>query len=55
MDDCCPRCHAGVETILHMLRDCSLRKILWQQLRERVDNNSFFSLGLQDWLITNAF
>ncbi|XP_075669797.1 uncharacterized protein LOC142639522 [Castanea sativa] len=48
-NDYCPRCHVGVESILHMLRDCPLSKILWQQLRRWVDSSNFFTLSLQDW------
>ena len=54
MDACYPRCHGEVESILHLLRDCPLSKNVLHQLGRRVNNSNFFTLSLQEWLITNA-
>lgn len=54
VEACCPRCHREVESILHMLCDCPLSKVVWHQLGKRVDNSSFFTSSLQEWLNTNA-
>ena len=54
VDACYPRCHVKVESIFHMLRDCPVSKNVWLHLRGWVVNHNFFSLSLQDWLISNA-
>ena len=55
VDAYCPRCHVKEESILHMLRDCSFSKNVWQQLGGQVNILNFCSSSsLQDWLITNA-
>ena len=54
MDACCPRCHCEVESILHLLRDCLLSMNVWHHLGRQVNSSNFFSLSLQEWLITNA-
>ena len=45
----CPICHQALETIIHLLRDCSFAVNYWQNLgaNSRADS---FSMNLQDWL-----
>ena len=54
MDACYPQCHHEVESILHLLRDCPLSINVWHHLGRQVNSSNFFSLSLQDWLISNA-
>ena len=54
VDAYCPRCHVEAESILHMLCDCPVSKNVWLHLGRQVAKHNFFSLSLQDWLISNA-
>ena len=54
LDPLCPRCKKEPETIIHMLRDCTESKEIWERLGISVENGSFFSSDLHTWLTTNA-
>ncbi|CAN1250668.1 Putative ribonuclease H protein At1g65750, partial [Linum perenne] len=42
-DDVCSRCRAGPEDTLHVLRDCSFAKSIWQALIPTRDHQEFFT------------
>ena len=54
IDDTCPFCQEGVETVLHALRDCSWVRLIWRQLGVLPSNQDFWGLDLQDWLVYNG-
>ena len=54
IDDTCPFCQEGVETVLHGLRDCSWVRLIWRQLGVLPSNQDFWGLDLQDWLVYNG-
>lgn len=48
---CCPFCH-GMETLLHVLRDCPRAKNTWVHLVAPHHHHAFFSASLWDWMVT---
>ncbi|QHO25231.1 Putative ribonuclease H protein [Arachis hypogaea] len=52
-DNACPRCRQHEESILHLLRDCSYARRVWQRLIPANGIHSFFNTSLHDWLILN--
>ena len=54
IDDTCPLCQEGVETVMHALRDCSWVSLIWRQLGVPPSNQDFWRLDLQDWLVHNG-
>ena len=47
------RCKVGVEDSLHVLRDCMAAKHIWLAIVLFSLRDSFFSLDLKDWILTN--
>ena len=41
IDDTCPFCQEGVETVMHALRDCSWVRLIWRQLGVLPSNQDF--------------
>lgn len=50
---CCHCCSAKKEDVIHALRDCLDSKEVWLKFIPPGLHHSFFSLGLQEWLLTN--
>lgn len=51
--DVCQVCRGGVETILHVLRDCPAMEGIWNKLVPRTKRDAFFSMPLFEWLYRN--
>ena len=51
--DICTVCKGGVESILHVLRDCPAMAGIWQQIIPQRRRRQFFSQSLLEWLYTN--
>ena len=51
--DVCQVCKRGIETILHVLRDCPAMSGIWERLVPAVKMYSFFSKPLLEWLYEN--
>ncbi|KAK9003995.1 hypothetical protein V6N11_001813 [Hibiscus sabdariffa] len=49
----CADCNCPLETVMHVLRDCSIPQHLWWQLLPIGLEQPFFSLNLQAWLSCN--
>ncbi|PKI55955.1 hypothetical protein CRG98_023687 [Punica granatum] len=49
----CPRCNTNVESIIHILRDCSSARQMWERLIPPSLQPNFFSVSLHDWLMLN--
>ncbi|KAG7566501.1 Reverse transcriptase domain [Arabidopsis suecica] len=49
----CPVCKGGVETILHVLRDCPSISGIWLRIVPRRKQQEFFSKSLFEWLYGN--
>lgn len=45
----CARCGATQESILHVLRDCSFTKEVWQQQVPAAELPKFFGLAMDQW------
>lgn len=54
VDIYCPLCHQAPETIIHILKDCSLASRCWQVLGEGDLPSDFFSMDLRKWLDDNC-
>ena len=54
IDDTCPLCEEGDETVMHALRDCSWVSQIWRQLGVPFSNQDFWRLDVQDWLVHNG-
>ena len=50
----CPICQAQEESILHLLRDCSLAREFWSKVGTPQAVGNFIHLDLSDWLKTNC-
>lgn len=53
MDPSCPICGHDSEDILHIIRDYTLTKEVWNQVVPRNLHFSFFSNTLHDWMSLN--
>lgn len=42
-----------VEDVLHVLRDCTYARLLWDRVLQRRFVHSFYSTNLRDWLNMN--
>ncbi|PKI55072.1 hypothetical protein CRG98_024538 [Punica granatum] len=49
----CSICHTGLETTIHVLRDCDAAKMIWKQLVPRNLQHLFFSDDGEQWMIRN--
>ena len=54
VDDKCPICQEGVETVMHALRDCSWVRSIWRHLGVLPSNQVFWRTDLQEWLVYNG-
>ena len=54
VDDKCPICQEGVETVMHALRDCSWVRSIWRHLGVLPSNQVFWRADLQEWLVYNG-
>ncbi|RYR16350.1 hypothetical protein Ahy_B04g073348 [Arachis hypogaea] len=52
-DDTCPRCRNQDESTIHVLRDCFYAKSIWRLLNPPDSSRSFYSTGLEAWLLQN--
>ena len=50
----CPICNSGPESIIHMLRDCSLARQVWDSLIPLAALGSFYVSNLVNWLCSNC-
>lgn len=53
VDDTCPLCGSGRESVLHALRDCSVVRHVWSIVVPVSSSSRFFSLDLRDWIFWN--
>ncbi|CAA7053003.1 unnamed protein product [Microthlaspi erraticum] len=49
----CQVCKAGIETTLHILRDCPAMNGIWERIVTREKRQAFFSMSLLEWLFVN--
>ncbi|CAA7040260.1 unnamed protein product [Microthlaspi erraticum] len=49
----CQVCKAGVESTLHVLRDCPAMSGIWRRIVPRGKQRIFFAIPLLDWLYAN--
>ncbi|CAA7038893.1 unnamed protein product [Microthlaspi erraticum] len=49
----CEVCKSGVESILHVLRDCQAIADIWQRILPRGRPQVFFAMTCLDWLFVN--
>ena len=52
-EDLCPVCHVEVEDQLHVLRDCSITRAMWQILVPCSDHTRFFRSDFMQWFREN--
>ena len=50
----CPLCNGPLESIIHVLRDCSIAQQVWNSLSPPMLPNLFFGINLSDWLHLNC-
>lgn len=50
----CLICNNDTESIIHILRDCTIDRQTWNALSIPLDPNIFFNLNLVDWLRINC-
>ena len=50
----CPLCNGPLESIIHVLRDCSIAQQVWNSLSPPMLPNLFFGINLSDWLCLNC-
>ena len=53
--DVCQVCKGGVETILHVLRDCPAMEGIWSRFVSSTKRQAFFSMPLLEWLYRNLY
>lgn len=51
--DLCQVCRGGIETILHVLRDCPAMTGIWNRFVPARKRQAFFSMSLFEWLYKN--
>ena len=51
--DLCQVCRGGIETIIHVLRDCPAIKGIWERFVPRMRREAFFRMPLLEWLYKN--
>ena len=51
--DVCQICKGGIETILHVLRDCPGMSGIWDRLVPTRKRQAFFSMSLFEWFYLN--
>ncbi|KAG7594637.1 Ribonuclease H-like superfamily [Arabidopsis thaliana x Arabidopsis arenosa] len=51
--DVCPVCKGGVETILHILRDCPAMMGIWTRILPPRKRRTFFDKSLLEWVFDN--
>ncbi|XP_010520746.1 PREDICTED: uncharacterized protein LOC104799794 [Tarenaya hassleriana] len=49
----CPLGCPSDESVLHVLRDCSVAKVLWNDLGVKMIQSGFFQVGILDWFESN--
>ena len=49
----CQVCKGGIETILHVIRDCPVMRRIWDRFVPAVKRHAFFSMHLLEWLYKN--
>lgn len=49
----CPICKGGIESILHVLRDCPAMAGVWLRIVPRGKQPAFFAMFLLEWLFVN--
>jgi hypothetical protein len=50
----CHRCSMQIESLLHVLRDCPLARVVWIHLVPMNLRRNFFDMGWQQWFDTNS-
>ncbi|KAL9290881.1 putative ribonuclease H domain, reverse transcriptase zinc-binding domain-containing protein [Arabidopsis thaliana] len=51
--DVCQVCRGGIESIIHVLRDCPAMSGIWDRIVPRRLQQSFFTMSLLEWLYSN--
>ena len=51
--DVCQVCKGGIETILHVIRDCPAIRGIWDRFVPAARRHTFFSMPLLEWLYKN--
>lgn len=51
--DVCQVCKGGIETILHVLRDCPAMEGIWSRTVQATKRQAFFSMPLFEWIYRN--
>ncbi|KAK7836380.1 putative ribonuclease h protein [Quercus suber] len=46
----CQLCREGLESILHVLRDCQIARNLWNSLSPPMPASLFFGLNITEWI-----
>lgn len=49
----CQVCKSGVESIIHVLRDCPAIEGIWRRVVQRHKQQAFFSTPWLEWLFVN--
>lgn len=49
----CPLCCSGMETRIHMIRDCSFSRRIWESVVPVHYQGVFFSLPFEEWFLGN--
>jgi len=51
--DVCQVCKGGIETIIHLLRDCPAMEGIWSRIVPATKRHAFFSMSLLEWIYQN--
>ena len=51
----CQLCREGLESILHVLRDCQIACNLWNSLSPPMPASLFFGLNITEWIRQNCW
>ncbi|KAK8521567.1 hypothetical protein V6N12_031461 [Hibiscus sabdariffa] len=50
---CCHLCGVMIESVIHVLRDCSPARAIWDSILSPAQTSNFFSSGVAKWLLDN--
>ena len=50
-DELCPLCKTEPESLLHILRDCALVRLLWYNIGSLIPSNFFSSSNIKKWMM----
>ncbi|KAL4278329.1 hypothetical protein GQ457_03G040370 [Hibiscus cannabinus] len=50
---CCDLCGGTIETVIHVLRDCTTARAIWDSILSPTQASNFFSSSATEWLIVN--